>query len=45
VPAVSSQIRGYMKISSNGGPVVAFELFGDQALAFLAPVPSQAVKP
>jgi hypothetical protein len=45
VPAVSSQIRGYIRLSSTGGPIVAFELFGDQNLDFLAAVPSQAISP
>jgi hypothetical protein len=45
VPAITTQMRGHIRISSTGGPVVAFELFGDQNLEFLAAVPSQAINP
>ncbi len=45
VPAISSQVRGYIRISTTGGPIIAFELFGDQALSFLAAVPPQPIQP
>lgn len=45
VPAISSQARGYIRLTSKGGPVVAFELFGDQTLDFLAAVPPQPINP
>jgi hypothetical protein len=45
VPAISEQLRGYIRITTAGGPVVAFELFGDQALEFLAAVPPQPISP
>jgi hypothetical protein len=43
VPEITEQIRGHIRISSSGGDIVAFELFGDQQLAFLAAVPPQPV--
>jgi hypothetical protein len=45
VPAISEQVRGHIRLSSSGGPVVAFELFGDQASDFLAAVPPQRIAP
>ncbi len=45
VPAITSQIRGYMRVTASGGPVVSFELFGDQASDFIAPVPPQPITP
>lgn len=45
VPAISEQIRGYIRVTSAGGPVVAFELFGDQEVSFLAAVPPQPIVP
>jgi hypothetical protein len=43
LPAVSDQVRGYIKLAVTGGAIVAFELFGDQALEFLAAVPPQPI--
>jgi hypothetical protein len=45
VPAITNQARGYIRLTSDGGPIVAFELFGDQALDFLAAVPPQPINP
>ncbi len=45
IPAISEQVRGYIRISTTGGPIVAFELFGGQALEFLAAVPPQPINP
>ncbi len=45
VPAISEQVRGYIRLSSAGGSIVAFELFGDQTLDFLAAVPPQPISP
>ncbi len=45
VPAISEQVRGYIRLSSAGGPIVAFELFGDQTVDFLAAVPPQPISP
>jgi hypothetical protein len=45
VPAITNQARGYIRLTSSGGPIVAFELFGDQALDFLAAVPPQPIDP
>ncbi len=45
VPAISNQVRGFIRLTSSGGPVVAFELFGDQAQDFLAAVPPQPIQP
>jgi hypothetical protein len=43
IPAISEQLRGYIRITVTGGSVIAFELFGDQALEFLAAVPPQPI--
>ena len=43
VPAISEQLRGYVRVLSDRGPVVAFELFRDREVSFLAAVPPQAV--
>jgi hypothetical protein len=43
IPAISDQLRGYIRIAVTGGSVIAFELFGDQALEFLAAVPPQPI--
>ena len=45
VPAIANQARGYIRLTSSGGPIVAFELFGDQTLDFLAAVPPQPINP
>jgi hypothetical protein len=45
VPAITNQARGYIRLTSSGGPIVAFELFGDQNLDFLAAVPPQPISP
>jgi len=45
VPAISEQVRGYIRITSSGGPVSAFELFGSQNLDFLTAVPPQPINP
>ena len=45
VPAITSQVRGYIRITTSGGPVEAFELFGDQSLNFLAAVPPRPITP
>lgn len=45
VPAISNQVRGFIRLTSSGGPVVTFELFGDQAQDFLAAVPPQPIQP
>ena len=45
VPAITNQARGYIRLTSSGGPIVAFELFGDQTLDFLAAVPPQPISP
>ncbi|NWG14572.1 MAG: hypothetical protein HXY20_13680 [Acidobacteria bacterium] len=45
VPAINEQVRGYIRLSSAGGPIVAFELFGDQTVDFLAAVPPQPISP
>ncbi len=45
VPALAEQARGFIRIGTVGGPVVAFELFGGQSLEFLAAVPPQPVSP
>jgi hypothetical protein len=41
LPEITEQIRGHIRISSSGGKIVVFELFGDQLLEFLAAVPPQ----
>jgi len=43
VPEIAEQIRGHIRISSSGGEIVVFELFGDQQLEFLAAVPPQPI--
>jgi len=43
VPAINEQVGGYIRITASGGPAVVFELFGDQALNFLAAVPPQPI--
>jgi hypothetical protein len=45
VPAISAQLRGYVRVASDRGPVVAFELFGDQEVSFLAAVSPQSINP
>ena len=45
VPAISEQVRGYIRVTSSGGPVSAFELFGSQNLDFLTAVPAQPINP
>jgi hypothetical protein len=45
VPAITNQARGYIRLTASGGPIVAFELFGDQTLDFLAAVPPQPISP
>ena len=45
VPEVTVQLRGYIRISVDGGSIIAFELFGDQFLSFLAAVPPQPINP
>ena len=45
VPAITNQARGYIRLTADGGPIVAFELFGDQTLDFLAAVPPQPINP
>jgi len=45
VPAISEQVRGYIRVTSSGGPVTAFELFGSQNLDFLTAVPPQPINP
>ena len=45
VPAISSQVRGYIRLTVTGGSIVTFELFGDQGLEFLAAVPPQPITP
>lgn len=43
---LNRQIRGYMRLTSNGGPIIAFELFGEaSAVDFLAAVPPQRITP
>jgi hypothetical protein len=44
VPAVTQQLRGYIRISASA-PVVAYELFADQEATFLASVPAQPITP
>ena len=44
VPEVTNQIRGYIRISASG-PIISFELFGDQALELLSAVPPQPITP
>ena len=43
IPDITEQIRGHIRITSAGGNIVVFELFGDQQLEFLAAVPPQPV--
>ena len=45
IPELTNQVGGYIRISTAGGPIVAFELFGDQVLQFLAAVPPQPINP
>ncbi len=45
VPAITGQLGGYIRLSSDGGPIIAFELFGDANLSFLAAVPPQVINP
>ncbi len=45
VPAITEQVRGYIRVTSSGGPVTAFELFGSQNLDFLTAVPAQPINP
>ncbi len=45
VPAFNRQIRGYIRLRTTGGPIIAFELFGEAAsLEFLAAVPAQPIQ-
>jgi len=44
IPGFSRQLRGYIRVSTTGGPIVAYELFGESSsLDFLAAVPPQAI--
>jgi hypothetical protein len=45
VPTVGDQLGGYIRLTSSGGSIFAFELFGDQNLDFLAAVPPQPITP
>jgi hypothetical protein len=45
VPAVEEQMGGYIRITTTGGPIVAFELFGGTMLEFLTAVPPQPIVP
>jgi hypothetical protein len=45
VPAIVEQVRGYIRVTSAGGPISAFELFGSQNLDFLTAVPAQPINP
>ena len=45
VPSITEQARGYIRLSTGGIPIVAFELFGDQTVDFLAAVPPQPILP
>jgi hypothetical protein len=43
VPSITEQVRGYIRLRSSAGPIVAFELFGDQTPDFLSAVPPQRI--
>jgi len=44
VPSITRQIRGYIRLTAHGGPIVAFELFGEAIrLEFLTAVPAQPI--
>ena len=43
IPGFAGQLRGYIRISTAGGPIVTFELFGDTSVNFLAAVPPQRI--
>jgi hypothetical protein len=43
VPEIDEQVRGHIRVTSSGGNIVVFELFGDQQLEFLAAVPPQPI--
>jgi len=43
IPGFAGQLRGYIRISTAGGPVITFELFGDTSVNFLAAVPPQSI--
>jgi hypothetical protein len=46
IPGFSRQLRGYIRITTNGGPIIAFELFGESSnLDFLAAVPPKMILP
>jgi hypothetical protein len=46
IPGFSRQMRGYIRITTNGGPIIAFELFGESSsLDFLAAVPPKTIFP
>ena len=45
VPAITNQLQGFIRLTVTGGSIITFELFGDQALEFLAAVPPQPITP
>ncbi len=42
-PEFTHQIRGFVRITAAGGPIVAFQLFGETSMDFLAAVPPQII--
>jgi hypothetical protein len=46
IPGFGRQLRGYIRITTDGGPIIAFELFGESSsLDFLAAVPPKTILP
>ena len=45
VSSIQEQMGGYIRITTSGGPIVAFELFGGRMLEFLTAVPPQPIVP
>jgi hypothetical protein len=43
VPGFPGQMRGYVRITASGGPVIAYEVFGNASADFLAAVPPQGI--
>jgi hypothetical protein len=46
IPGFTRQLRGHIRITTAGGPIVAYELFGESSsLDFLAAVPPKVILP
>jgi hypothetical protein len=43
VPGFPGQMRGWVRVTTEGGPIVACEIFGNSASDFLVAVPPQPI--